>query len=458
MIETAEQPYQIEIDIPRRAFLPCYWHLLENTDDINLLWGGRDSGKSYFIASRLIMKCLLLGKDFRCIMVKATENTIKDSQWQTIKDIIEAWGLEDLFRFKISPLSIICVNGGRFIARGCDDSKKLKSIKDPSDVWYEEGNQITLDDFITVSSTLRSNTIKCQQWFSFNPECEGNFEDFWIYKTFYENYDNSTIYSTFNGQWVMDLPGKEPYIFTYTSTHTTYHNNPKCTPQRQAFLEKLAELNPYYYIVYTLGRWGRKKNDDPFCYTFKREKHLRKTTLDRRYTVKLSFDFNLNPITCGVYQDDGRTWIRGIESISLPTSDIYKLTSYVDTRYKGCVFEVTGDASGKHTTALVQDGINYYTVIKAQLRLAAAQLKVPTVNPKIEENRVLVNAIFQQIDVALDPDNCKPLIFDLENVSVTDMGKIDKGDRKNPKKRADSMDHWRYYLNRYWKHILKTTK
>lgn len=41
---------QIQVEIPKRAFLPCYHHLLEGDYDIELLWGGRDSGKSHQLA------------------------------------------------------------------------------------------------------------------------------------------------------------------------------------------------------------------------------------------------------------------------------------------------------------------------------------------------------------------------------------------------------------------------
>src|SRR6185295_8097546 len=113
------------------------------------------------------------------------------------------------------------------------------------------------------------------------------------------------------------------------------------------------------------------------------------------------------------------------------------------------------DATGQNTTALVQDDINYYTVIKAQLNLGQAQLKVPSVNPKVKENRMLVNAAFHLCSVTFDKARSKGLIFDCENVSVNDVGDIEKGDRNNPKKRADHLDNWRYYLNSFHKHILK---
>ncbi len=70
---------------------------------------------------------------------------------------------------------------------------------------------------------------------------------------------------------------------------------------------------------------------------------------------------------------------------------------------------------------MVQDGINYYTIIKTKLNLGQGQLKwVPSVNPKVRENRVLVNAVFVNRTVTMDPVKSKELIFDCQNVSVND--------------------------------------
>src|SRR5690349_10400848 len=107
----SEKPI-IQVNVPIEAFLECYQHLLptqlfvdENGNliesivnelnpepDIEFLWGGRDSGKTRHIAMRLILDCLTLPY-FRCILVRKVANTIKDSQWQQIKDICEEWGV-----------------------------------------------------------------------------------------------------------------------------------------------------------------------------------------------------------------------------------------------------------------------------------------------------------------------------------------------------------------------------
>jgi len=193
---------------------------------------------------------------------------------------------------------------------------------------------------------------------------------------------------------------------------------------------------------------------DSWAYCFEHDKHVGSTKLNPAYEVYLSFDFNRNPITCGVYQHYNN-WIYGIEQIKLPNSNIYALCDYIKAKYGRHMLIVTGDATGQNSTALVKDNLNFYTVIKAQLNLGAGQMKVPTINPPVEENRVLVNSIFHHYGVTLDRDNCKGLIFDLEHARVLPDGKLDKTDRKDPTKQLDALDCWRYFLNTFFRWILK---
>lgn len=424
--------------------------------DIDFLWGGRDSGKSRHIAQQLLFTCLDASY-FRCVLVRKVFNTIKDSQYQLLKDVAEEWQIDHLFQFKQNPQEIICINGNKFICRGMDEPGKLKSVANPSHCWVEEGNQITQDDFIIIMTSLRYNQGRVKTYFSFNPECDGDYNEFWLYKMFFKD---KPLYSQkyFAAQWTIKLPDyrkhKRTITFTYRSTWTCYPDNPYCPPERVAFLESLKDIDPYYHEVFTCGKWGNRRITDPYCFCFNKEKHIGYTSVDPMLEVYLSFDFNVNPITCGVYQhcDD---WIRCIHSIKLENSDIYKLCDHIRALYGDHILIVTGDATGQNTSALVQDGINYYTIIKSNLGLSDGQMRQPTINPPVKENRVLVNAVLFKKQVLMDAENCKPLIFDCQNVSVTEMGDIDKGNRSNPKKRADHLDHFRYYLNSFHKHVLK---
>lgn len=438
----------ITVNIPKKAFLPCYWHLLKSEAHIDFYWGGRDSGKSQDIAQQLIKDCLALPY-FKCLLIKKTHNTIQESQWETIKNICEAWGIDHLFKFRVAPLSIECLNGNRFLARGCDNPQSIKSTRDPSHSWIEEANQLSLDDFITVTTTLRANNVKIKQRVSFNPEFDGDYEEHWLWKTFFAGRNPNGSYS-----WDLTLPSGRKFSYTYTSTHTTYPDNPKVSPERIAFLEMLKDIDPYYYRVFTLGLPGRRKNNAPFVFAFDRTKHLGKTTWNRAYETYLSFDFNRQPLCCTVWQWYNNE-IFGIEAIKLDNSDIYKMCDYILLHYPGAIYIVTGDATGRASSALVLDAINYYTVIKSKLGLGQGQLKVPDANPLIKESQVLTNAVLAMCKVTIDTDNCKPLIFDFENVRILPDGSIEKRNREDPAQQADFLDTARYFFSTFFKWVLR---
>src|SRR5690606_749219 len=146
-----------------------------------------------------------------------------------------------------------------------------------------------------------------------------------------------------------------------------------------------------------------------------------------------------NPITCGVFQDYGDK-IMGIEQIKLENSNIYALCDYIRAKYAGCLLMVTGDATGKASSALVKHNINYYTVIKQALKLGNGQCKVESIIASIDESRVLVNSILHHKTGILDEHNCKGFIVDLEHAQVLPDGSLDKSDRKDPAKQLDDPD------------------
>lgn len=430
----------VEIQIPKTVYLPCYYHLNNTQADIHLLWGGRDSGKSHYIAQRLIKKCLE-ARYFRCIMVKATFNTIEASQWQTVKDIVEEWGLQSLFNFRKNPLSIECENGNKFLARGCDDPANLKSIKDPTDVWYEELNQLEFGDFITITSTLRSNKAKIQQWGSFNPETVEPFEEFWLYKTFFNTYPGD-IYKNFISTWTIDLPDGTKYDFTYSSTHTTYKENKYCTPERQAFLEQLYYIAPYHYTIFTQGHWGKVQVGSPFIFNFNRDEHIKKGLgyIDH-HPVILSFDFNVDPITCLAGQVIQLVEARILDEFRLLNSDIYELCARLKISYRDRHLLITGDASGQNRTAFKRD-LDYYKIILKELQLGLHQFKVPPGNPPIKKTRILCNALLKDHPKYYFSDRVPYLVTDIESTEVDSWGDIDESKDKH---KGHLFACWRYF-------------
>jgi len=308
------------------------------------------------------------------------------------------------------------------------------SLDSPDTIRGRKYKRVVVDEAATVTNLKYSWTevirplltdLKGDAWFLSTPKGKNNY--------FYDLSQNIDKYAD--------------WTFTQMPTVTNPYIDPAEVEEARLQLDPLTFAQEYLASFIT-------ENLDSWAYCYNREKHIGKTELNTSYEVKLSFDFNRNPITCGVFQDYGSE-IKGIEQIKLENSNIYNLCDYIKSKYGHCHLLITGDATGRASNAMVKDNLNYYTVIKSKLNLSINQIKVHTVNPTLEENRVLVNSILHTKNVTLDEINCKGLIFDLEHAQVLPDGSLDKTDRKDPTKQLDALDCFRYYLNTFHKHALK---
>jgi hypothetical protein len=114
-----------------------------------------------------------------------------------------------------------------------------------------------------------------------------------------------------------------------------------------------------------------------------------------------------------------------VRCIKLKNSDIYKLLAEIIKFYPNALFIVTGDATGQNSTAMVQDELNYYKIIRQVLRLNDQQFKINSVNPRIESNQVLINSLLQNYKWVIDEENASAVIFDIEYVKMLPDGTID---------------------------------
>jgi len=206
-------------------------------------------------------------------------------------------------------------------------------------------------------------------------------------------------------------------------------------------------LELYYGIPFA-------NSSDKFCYSFDENKHVKHCYWKNDEITYLSFDFNVNPITCMIIQDYDNT-IRIPEVIQLENSNIYRLCDVIKIKYPNAYFIVTGDASGKNKSTLNPDNLNNFDVIKNSLNLSKGQMQYIASNPKLEDNQILVNAILEHHNIDIDPDKSQRLINDCKFVEITPDKKIKKGDRNKEEEQADALDCIRYYLNRYYYNFVR---
>lgn len=434
----------INIDIDEEVFLPCYRHLLTDKNNLKFLWGGRDSGKSFLIAEKLLIDCLTKPY-FRCILIKKTFESIKDAQWQTLKDIAIDWGVDHLFDFKVSPLEIVCQNGNKFIARGCDKPEKLKSISNPSHAWYEEGNQLTENDYIIASTTLRSNQGEVEEWFSFNPECEGNYEEFWLYRYFFAGYKGQ---KNFQGSIQVKLLNDEETTVRYSSTHTTYHDNPYCSPQRIARHEALKATNEYYYKVFTLGEWGNKEVGFRFYKPFNRGDHVKNRPYDSTYPLHISFDENVNPyLPLVICQVKGKEfWVADVILGRDPYNTLDAVCDAFSFKYRThkSGLDIYGDATSDKEDVKQQKGDNLFTLAANRLSKFKPRVKVPRSNPGVITRRDFIRDVMAHNYGGISfyvYEALTEVIAEYENVREAPDGRKEKKNEKDPESKI-SYQRW----------------
>lgn len=417
-----------------KLFAKPYYEIRKASTRFVVVYGGAGSSKSYSAHQNELIQLMTRRRNDTLVLRKHSVDNVL-STFKLFEDIITSWQCKHLFRFNRSSDNrriTYIRTGASLIFKGLDDVEKLKSIAGIQRIMIEEGNQITEDDFKQVNLRVRG-VEDIQITLLLNPISENH----WI-KT---QMVNPPKY----GNDGMQSEGR--YNDRCTVLKFTYHHNKFLTDEDRQVYESYKTIDENFYRVYVLGEWGIENKDGKFAWAFSSNKHVQPTHHNTELPTWATFDFNVNPLACivaQVYREEKR--IDFIECIKLDNSDIYKMCERLLVNYPDAIWQVTGDATGQNRQAISRDNLNYYHIIQQELGLHPRQLYVPSVNPRVEENQLVVNYALQNWDIRVDPDRCGPLIYDLTYVSMTADKKIIK-DRTSQEKYADFLDAARYIIN-----------
>lgn len=112
-----------------------------------------------------------------------------------------------------------------------DDSEKIKSITDITDIWAEESTELSEDEYTQLDLRLRAREDDLQLIVSFNPISKAN----WVYKKWFE------------------IDTTRPHTMIL---HTTYKDNRFLPASYIAAIEEKINSNPTYYKIYALGEFA----------------------------------------------------------------------------------------------------------------------------------------------------------------------------------------------------------
>jgi hypothetical protein len=395
------------------------------------LLGGRAGGKSHSKATQMLGKCMMSGY-YRGVLMREVHASIRDSQFRELKDLIELYGLGQLFQINETVMSFRCVTtGNTIISRGLkktskNETAKVKSIKDPTDIWFEEADEISAEDFRKADMSVRTKRGDLQITLSYNTDID---EDHWIRTDFHDQDRDDTFYC-----------------------HTTYKTNlANLDAAYVQSLERMAEIDPDYYNVYVLGMWGGKKVVAPFAHAFERSRHVGHCHYNPIRPLGIALDFNIDPFAFVYYQywvEGGKHHLHIFEEEAIMGGTVDEAIRRIKTKFGGALALTTiqGDYNGNNRSMLSADKTSIYKTLQAGLRLSDSQFDLRP-NPKHINSRNDVNYFLRHFDDFRIDGKCINTIRDFERVEINPDGSIKKSDRSQGSQRADHLDAVRYLVN-----------
>ncbi|MBR4014898.1 MAG: PBSX family phage terminase large subunit [Anaerotignum sp.] len=136
--------------------------------------GGRGSGKSSFISIEIVLG-ILEDRNANAVVLRKVANNLKDSVFEQVAWAIRALGIEDEWERKVSPPEMIRKSTGqKILFRGCDDPRKLKSIKLQQGyakyIWYEETDEFFgMREIRSINQSLMRGGTEFRVFYSYNP-------------------------------------------------------------------------------------------------------------------------------------------------------------------------------------------------------------------------------------------------------------------------------------------------
>lgn len=138
------------------------------------LKGGRGSGKSSFLSLELLLG-LLEDEEANGVVLRKLAVNLRDSVYAQMLWAIEALGVEEEWEQRISSMELICKRTGqKILFRGCDDPRKLKSIKFQQGyakfIWYEEVDEFGgMAELRSLNQSLLRGGEAARIFYSYNP-------------------------------------------------------------------------------------------------------------------------------------------------------------------------------------------------------------------------------------------------------------------------------------------------
>ena len=349
------------------AFNTAFYPYIRDYDHrFEIYYGGAGSGKSYFLAQKIVAKALVY--DRNVLIMRKVGATLKDSVWQLVLDTLSGLGLLQYCSINKSTFTIELPSGSTLLFKGMDDSEKIKSITGITDIWCEEATEFTEEDIEQLNLRLRARAEALQMFFSFNPVSKAN----WVYRRWF---------------------AKGVEITPDTVIHQSTYKDNKFLPEDYiATIEKMAKTNPTYYRIYALGEFASL---DKLVFSNWKVGKV-EDTHDWSLLCGLDFGYTNDPTAFVVSFMDGETLYVAKEYVKTGLLNNQIATVITDLGFSKSTI-IADSAEVKSIEELKRDGLyRIYPAVKGQGSILQGIQKL------------------QQYDIIVDP-SCEHMITELQN-------------------------------------------
>ena len=204
-----------------------YPYLFDYSTRWEVFYGGAGSGKSYFIAQKIIIRCCR--EPIKVLVCRRYGSTLRNSCFSLFKEILTKWKLTPYLKIRETDFNIKFPNGSEIIMVGLDEETKLLSLNNISTIWIEEAYEVPKPIVEQLNLRLRGKADNQQIIMSYNPISKNS----WLYDFCEVN---------------------PPESFRYLKT--TFRDNPFLNKEYIQSLEALYTRNPAKARVFCDGEYG----------------------------------------------------------------------------------------------------------------------------------------------------------------------------------------------------------
>lgn len=384
----------INLSINKNQFNDIYLPLIDdNAHRYEVLYGSAGSGKSVFVAQKIIYRaCKEICK---ILVIRKYATTLKDSVFDLVISILKKWQIYNYCKVNLSTYTIGLPNGSVILFKGLDDPEKIKSINGlNSIIWCEEATELSEEEFTQLDLRLRDGE-NLQLIATFNPISKAN----WVYKKW------------FAPEAVIN---ENTFILK-----TTYKDNRFLPEEYIKALEEKQITNPTYYRIYALGEFCSL---DKLVYT-NWNIGAPISTEGMKLAIGLDFGFSVDTTALVVSYID-------TEKKQLFITDCWGATGKTNDEIAGVI-----KAKGLSKSLIIADSAEPKSIEelkRAGIYRIRASVKGPdSINYGIN--------ILQQYHIFVDI-NCTEVITELQNYSW-------KKDRKTNEYINEPVDEFNHYLD-----------